>query len=60
MASFGLPAFDSADGTVVFLKDGKVLSVDARKVAHRDLPKGFSREGVAYAVASAVIGCWSE
>jgi hypothetical protein len=60
VASFGLPAFESSAGTVVFLKDGKVLSVDARRVAQRNLPKGFSREAVAYAVASAVIGCWSE
>jgi hypothetical protein len=60
MASFGFPAFESSAGMVVFLKDGKVLSVDARRVAGQDLPKGFSREDVAYGVASAVIACWSE
>lgn len=60
LASFGFPAFQSASGMVVFLKDGKVLSVDARQVADRDLPAGFSREDVAYGVASAVIACWSE
>ena len=60
MASFGLPAFESSSGMVVFLKDGKVLSADARRVPGRDLPQGFSREDVAYGVASAVIACWSE
>jgi hypothetical protein len=60
MASFGFPAFESPSGMVVFLKDGKVLSVDARRVPRRDLPQGFSREDVAYGVASAVIACWSE
>ena len=60
MASFGFPAFQSSSGMVVFLKDGKVLSVDARHVSDQDLPKGFSREDVAYGVASAVIACWSE
>jgi hypothetical protein len=60
MASLGFPAFQSAAGMVVFLKDGKVLSVDATAVARRDLPHGFSREDAAYGVASAVIACWSE
>lgn len=60
MESFGFPALQSRSGMVVFLKDGKVLSVDARHVARRDLPARFSREDVAYAVASAVIACWAE
>ena len=60
MANLGFPAFQSSVGTVVFLKDGKVLSVDARKVSRQDLPKGSSREAAAYAIASGVIGCWSE
>jgi hypothetical protein len=60
MASLGFPAIQSPSGMVVFLEDGKVLSVDARQVAARDLPQGFSREDVAYGVASAVIACWSE
>jgi hypothetical protein len=60
MANLGFPAFQSSAGMVVFFKDGKVLSVDARKVSPQDLPRGSSREAAAYAVASAVIGCWSE
>ena len=60
MANLGFPAFQSSAGMTVFLKDGKVLSVDARKVSPQDLPRGSSREAAAYAVASAVIGCWSE
>jgi hypothetical protein len=60
LAAFGFPALQSPAGMVVFLKDDKVLSVDAREVAAKDLPQGFSREDVAYGVASAVIACWSE
>lgn len=60
MESFGFPAFQAPAGVVVFLKDGKVLSVDARTVARQDLPADFTREEVASAVAAAVIACWSE
>jgi hypothetical protein len=60
MAGFGLPAFESRPGMVVFLKDGKVLSVDARRVAGQDLPDGFNRESVAYSVAAGVVACWSK
>jgi hypothetical protein len=60
VAGFGLPAFESGSGMVVFLKDGKVLSVDARRVTAQDLPAGFNREGVAYAVAAGVVACWSK
>jgi hypothetical protein len=29
MVSFGLPAYETDDGSVVFLRDGKTLHVDA-------------------------------
>ncbi|MDQ6641292.1 MAG: hypothetical protein M3Y66_02230 [Actinomycetota bacterium] len=60
MENFGFPAFRTATGNVVFLKDGKTLHVDASAVARRLLPPGFSRADVAYSVASAVIACWKE
>jgi hypothetical protein len=60
MQSFGLHAFQAADGHVVFLKDGKTLHVDTSGLAATALPSGFSRVDVAYGLASAVVACWSE
>jgi len=58
--SFGFPAFETADGTVAFLKDGKTLRVDATRLTAAAMPVGFSRTDAAYGVAAAVIGCWTE
>lgn len=58
--SFGFPAFETPDGNVAFLKDGKTLRVDASKVASGSLPTDFSPAEAAYGVAAAVIGCWTE
>ena len=58
--AFGFPAFQTRAGDVAFLKDGKTLHVDATRVANATLPPQFSREDVAYAVAAAVIACWTE
>jgi hypothetical protein len=60
MQNFGFPAFSTPSGTVVFLKDGKTLRVDATKLPSSALPQGFSREDTAFSVASAVIACWTE
>ena len=60
MENFGFPAFQTPDGRVAFLKDGKSLEVDASAVPVTALPTGYSRAEVAYSVASAVIACWTE
>jgi hypothetical protein len=60
LADFGFPAFETADGNVVFIKDHKTLRVDATRLADTDLPAGISREDAAYGVAAAVIACWTE
>ena len=60
MESFGFPAFRTAGGDVVFLKDGKTLQVDATRLPAASLPKGYSRGEAAFSVASAVIACWTE
>jgi len=60
LQAFGLPAYESADGRVVFLKDGKTLAVDAGALPRVAGPGGESRTEVAYAVAADVVGCWSE
>jgi hypothetical protein len=58
--SFGFPSFETSDGTVVFLKDGKTLRVDATRLSRAAMPAGFTRVDAAYGVAAAVIGCWTE
>lgn len=60
LEAFGLPSYETLDGTVVFLKDGKTLEVDATSLPAVAGPNDESRTDVAYAIAADVIGCWSE
>lgn len=60
LANFGFPAFETPRGDVVFIKDHKTLWVDASRLRPSALPSGASRQDVAYGVAAAVIGCWTE
>jgi len=58
IASHGLPAFQTSDGRAFFLKDGKTLTVDATGLPARIGQFDYTREHLAYAVASVVIACW--
>jgi hypothetical protein len=58
--NFGFPALQTADGNVAFLKDGKTLRVDASGLPDASLPLGASHQATAYAIAAAVVGCWTE
>jgi hypothetical protein len=60
LANFGFPAFETPHGDVVFIKDHKTLWVDATRLRTTDLPPQATRQDVAYGVAAAVIGCWTE
>lgn len=60
MLSLGLPSFQTSDGTVVFLKDGKTLTVDATRLPSTIGRYRQSRPDLAYAVAASVVACWSE
>jgi hypothetical protein len=60
MDNFGLPAFETTSGRVVFLRDGKTLQVDTSVLPKAALPAGYSRAEAAYSVASAVVACWTE
>jgi hypothetical protein len=60
LPAFGFPAFESAHGDVVFLKDHKTLYVDATRLNAADLPTDVNRQVAAYGVAAAVIACWTE
>jgi hypothetical protein len=60
LQSLGLPAFETADGSVAFLKDGKTLQVDATGLPARVGPHHSPRINLAYTLATDVIACWSE
>lgn len=56
----GNPGYESAGGTVVILKDGKTLRVDATGLPTASGPHQLSRADLAYEIASDILGCWSE
>lgn len=60
LLDLGLPSYETRSGTAVFLKDGKTLTVDASHLPMRMGPDPHSRTDVAYAIAAAVVACWSE
>jgi hypothetical protein len=60
MANLGLPAFETAAGSAVFVKDSFVLTVDATGLKANLGPHKVSRNAFAYEVATAVLACWSE
>ena len=57
--SLGLPAYETSNGKVVFLKDDKTLQVDATAMPSQIGPHGESRTTFAYQMATDVLGCWS-
>lgn len=58
--NLGFPAFETTDGGVVFIKDGKTLRVDVSDLPDAAIPDGFTRRDMAYGIAAAVISCWTE
>jgi len=60
MLGLGLPSFSTGDGIVGFLRDGKTLVVDATALPESLAGGALTRDGAAYAVASAVLVCWVE
>lgn len=59
LASLGLPAYQTGNGVVAFLKDDKVLQVDATALPVEVGPYHESRTGFAYQIATDVLACWS-
>lgn len=61
MYGLGLPAYETDDGTVVFIRDGKTLQVDATALPDKLGPDhSMSQTDLAYAVATSVLACWTE
>ncbi|MFD3445129.1 hypothetical protein ACFDTO_11080 [Microbacteriaceae bacterium 4G12] len=58
LANLGFPAYRTADGAVVFVKDNMALVVDARQVAVSDAGGASTRTDAAYQIATNVLACW--
>ena len=59
LAGLGLPAYEKANGTVVFLKDNMTLQVDATALPPRVGPQNTSPADLAYTLATDILACWS-
>jgi len=59
LATLGLPAFKTSTGTVVFLKDNDVLTVDATALPAEVGIQGETRDELAYTVATDILACWT-
>lgn len=59
LAALGLPAYEKANGTVVFLKDKMTLQVDATALPPRVGTQNITRADLAYTVATDILACWS-
>ncbi|WP_152648261.1 hypothetical protein [Streptacidiphilus anmyonensis] len=57
--ALGNPGYESAGGTVVVLKDGMTLRVDATGMTAASGPHHLSRADLAYEIASDILGCWN-
>jgi hypothetical protein len=60
LANLGFPAYRTAEGAVVFVKDSMVLVVDAREVTVPTGADAPSRSDAAYQIATNVLACWKE
>ena len=60
LANLGLPAYNTAAGATVFVKDNMTLQVDASKLSDKIGPHEISRNDLAYQVATVILACWKE
>lgn len=60
LANLGLPAYNTAAGAAVFVKDNMTLQVDASKLPDTLGPHQISRNDLAYQVATVILACWAE
>lgn len=59
LPNLGLPAYETADGLVVFVKDNMTLQVDATMLTDKIGPHGVTRTAFSYEIATAILGCWT-
>lgn len=58
LANLGLPAYETPDGVVMFVKDNMMLQVDARNMPVSDGQGDTFRTDIAYRLATNVLACW--
>ncbi|WP_108252832.1 hypothetical protein [Planctomonas deserti] len=58
LANLGFPAYRTAEGAVVFVKDSMVLVVDAREITVPEAGDAPTRTDAAYQIATNVLACW--
>ncbi len=59
LSNLGLPAYKTADGNVVFVKDNMTLQVDGTGLTKTVGPHGVSRTELSFEIATAILGCWT-
>ncbi|MFF1252918.1 hypothetical protein ACFVYC_10555 [Pseudarthrobacter sp. NPDC058329] len=60
LANLGFPAYETADGQVVFQKDNFVLQVDASDLPQALGPDAITRNALAYQLSTTILACWVE
>ena len=60
LANLGFPAYQTEDGSVVFLKDNSTLYVDATELPADVGPQKVTPTAFAYQVSTTILGCWKE
>lgn len=60
LANLGFPAYQTTDGSVVFLKDNSILYVDATDLAATVGPERVAPTDFAYQISTTILACWTE
>lgn len=60
LANLGFPAYETAGGSVVFLKDNMTLTVDATDLPGAVGPNGVTPTAFAYQISTTILACWTE
>lgn len=60
LANLGFPAYQTPDGSVVFLKDNSTLHVDGTRLPAALGPNGVTPAEFSYQVATTILACWTE
>ncbi|TSE14749.1 hypothetical protein B1A87_001155 [Arthrobacter sp. KBS0703] len=60
LSNLGFPAYQTNDGSVVFLKDNSTLYVNATKLPAAVGPQQVTPTAFAYQVSTTILACWTE
>lgn len=60
LSNLGFPAYQTKDGSVVFLKDNSTLYVNATRLPAAVGPQKVTPTAFAYQVSTTILACWTE